>query len=106
MLTKIVNGVEVQMSPAEEAAFLASLATGPAIPQEVTMRQARLALLAIDKLDDVAALIAALPEPQKTAATIEWEYSNSVRRDNAFVQSLGPALGVDLDGLFVSAAAL
>ena len=105
-MKKLVNGIEVDMSPAEEAAFLASLATGPSIPQEVTMRQARLALLAIDKLDDVAALIAALPDAQKTTATIEWEYSNSVRRDNAFVQSLGPALGVDLDALFLSASAL
>lgn len=79
------------------------------IPQEVTMRQARLALHAAGKLTAVNAAIAALPDPQKTAALIEWEYSSTVRRDSQFVALLGPALGLDaagLDALFVAAAKL
>lgn len=82
---------------------------GPIIPQSVTMRQARLALLASGLLDDVEAAIAALPSPAKDAAKIEWEYSQEVQRHNGFVAQLGPALGLDdaaLDALFVSAAAL
>lgn len=79
------------------------------IPTEVTMRQARLALHAAGKLAAVNAAINALPDPPKTAALIEWEYSNSVRRDSQFVALLGPALGLDaagLDALFVYASKL
>ena len=79
------------------------------VPAEVTMRQARLALHAAGKLTAVNAAINALPDPPKTAALIEWEYSNSVRRDSQFVALLGPALGLDaagLDALFISASKL
>ena len=81
----------------------------PQVPQEVTMRQARLALHAAGKLTVVNAAINALPDPPKTAALIEWEYSNAVRRDSQFVALLGPALGLNaagLDALFVAAAKL
>ena len=79
------------------------------VPEVVTMRQCRLQLLAIGKLDDVDAAIAALPSPQKEAAQIEWEYAATVERDSALVAQLGPALGLDdaaLDDLFTQAAAL
>ena len=79
------------------------------VPAEVTMRQARLALHASGMLAAVNAAINALPDPPKTAALIEWEYSNSVRRDSRFVGLLGPALGLDaagLDALFVAASKL
>ena len=79
------------------------------IPQSVTMRQARLALLGAGKLADVDTAIAALSEPTRTAAQIEWEYSNEVQRSNGIVSQLGPALGLteaQIDALFVTAAAL
>lgn len=79
------------------------------VPYAVTMRQARLALLGAGKLAAVESAIAALPEPQKTAALIEWEYSNEVQRHNGFVSQLAPALGMSeaqLDALFVQAASL
>ena len=79
------------------------------VPHEVTMRQARLALLAAGKLAGVDAAIASMPEPQKTAASIEWEYSNALQRNNPFVAQLGAALGLDapgIDALFVAAAKL
>lgn len=78
-------------------------------PQVVTMRQARLALLGVGKLDDVAAAIAGLPSPQKEAAQIEWEYSTEVKRNSALVTQLAPALGLNaaaLDALFTQAATL
>ena len=81
----------------------------PPAPQEVTMRQARLALHAAGKLSTVNDAISALPDPPKTAALIEWEYSSTVRRDSQFVALLGPALGLDaagLDALFVAASKL
>ena len=80
-----------------------------ASPTEVTMRQARLALLATGKLAGVDAAIASMPEPQKTSASIEWEYGNALQRSNPFVAQLGAALGLDdaeIDALFVEAAKL
>lgn len=71
----------------------------------VTMRQARLALLSVDKLAQVNAAIAAIPDAtQRAAAEIEWEYAQTVDRDSPFVQMLGTALALDLDALFTLAA--
>lgn len=79
------------------------------VPASVTMRQARLALRAAGKLAAVEAAIAALPDPAKTDAQIEWEYSNEVQRHNGFVSQLAPLLGMteaQLDDLFIQAKAL
>lgn len=79
------------------------------VPGIVTMRQARLALLEAGQLAAVEAAINALPEPQRSAARIEWDYSSEVHRDRAFVQALGAALGLDaaaLDALFTRASEL
>jgi hypothetical protein len=79
------------------------------VPQEVTMRQARLALHENNLLVNVQPAINSLPEPDKTKAQIEWEYSNALQRSNPFVAVLGTALGLssqDLDDLFIQASAL
>lgn len=79
------------------------------VPQEVTMRQARLALLGVGMLADITNAIDALPEPQKSAAQIEWEFSSNVMRNNGFVDQLAPALGLSsaqIDALFIAAAKL
>lgn len=81
----------------------------PQIPQVVTMRQARLALLGAGLLTQVETAIDALPEPHRSAARIEWDYSSEVHRSRAFVQQLGSALGLtdeQLDDLFTQAATL
>lgn len=79
------------------------------VPAAVTMRQARLALLGAGLLSSVEAAIDAMEEPTKSAARIEWEYSNELQRANALVAALGPALGLtgaQVDALFVAASAL
>jgi len=79
------------------------------IPQEVTMRQARLALLDAGLLSSVQTAINSLQEPAKTKAQIEWDYSNALQRDNSFVSVLGAALGLNetaLDSLFIAASKL
>ena len=80
------------------------------IPQSVTMRQARLALLGVGLLDDVDAAIAAIPDPvQRQAAQIEWEYATTVVRDSSWVQTLGASLNLtsaQIDELFIAAAKL
>ena len=79
------------------------------VPASITMRQARLALLAAGLLGNIDTAIASLPSPQKERAQIEWQYSNDVLRHNGFVASLAPALGLtdaQIDALFLSGAAL
>lgn len=76
---------------------------------EVTMRQARRALLQVGLYDAVNAAIEALPEPQRTSAKIDWEYSQVVQRHNDFVSTIAPSLGlteVQLDDLFELAITL
>lgn len=65
----------------------------------VTMRQARLALLAIGKLDDVEAAINALPNPDRAAARIEWDYAATVEKASPLIQSLAPTIGIDTEAL-------
>jgi len=85
-------------------------ALGPTpVPESVTMRQARLALLQNGMLSNVDAAINAMASPQKEAAQIEWQYSSMVERHKALVLSLGPALGLtdaQMDQLFITAAEL
>lgn len=79
------------------------------IPQVVTMRQARLALLSAGKLSQVDAVIDSLTEPHKSAARIEWDYSSEVQRNKPFVVQIGAALGLtgeQLDQLFIEASKL
>lgn len=81
----------------------------PKTPARVTMRQARLALSGAGLLSQVDSAIHGLDEPHRTAARIEWDYSQVVERDRELVSILGPVLGLDdeaLDDLFVEAAKL
>lgn len=91
------------------AEYVAPPPPAPVVPQIVTMRQARLALLGAGLLPMVDAAIAALPSPQKEAALIEWDYSSEVHRNKPFVQTLAAALSLSteqLDSLFTQAAQL
>lgn len=95
----LVDGDVLRVLPSEPAT----------VPAEVSMRQARLALHSAGFLPGVSTAIAALPEPTKTQAAIEWEYSTTVRRDYPLVQTLGTSLKLDaasLDNLFIAAAAI
>jgi hypothetical protein len=103
------TGVRKDVDLTDEEIAQLPVAQPPAVPSEVTMRQARLALAAAGKLAAVDAAIASLPEPQKSAAQIEWEYSAAVRRTQPLVLALAPAIGLtseQLDALFIQAAAL
>lgn len=79
------------------------------VPQSVTMRQARLALLQAGKLATVNAAIASMGGAQGESARIEWDYSNEVQRAQPLVAALGGVLGMtsdQLDQLFITAATL
>jgi hypothetical protein len=73
------------------------------VPKNVTMRQARLALLKNGLLDVVNS---GITDP---SAKIEWEYATEVERNNVLVTSLKSLLNLseqDVDNLFILAAIL
>ena len=75
------------------------------VPQQVTMRQARLALLNAGLLDDVEVVIAAAGRE----AQLEWEYAAAVDRSNpavAAVQQQEALTDAQIDDLFREAAKL
>lgn len=75
----------------------------------ITLRQAKLALLNAGKLQDVLDAIAVLPEPQKTAAQIEFDYANDVERDSVLLGTIAAAIGLteaETDQLFAAAKLL
>lgn len=93
----------------QELPDLPSIPSEQSVPAEVTMRQARRALHAAGKLSLIESAIAALPEPPKTVAQIEWEYSNTVQRHNGFVSQIAPLIGMtesEIDSLFIAASTL
>lgn len=76
-------------------------------PKEVTMRQARLALLEAGKLAAVTAAIAGMPGVAGDAARIEWEYSSVLKRSQPLVGAMSAVLGLSaaqVDALFLSAS--
>jgi hypothetical protein len=75
----------------------------------VTMRQARLALEQAGKLSMVNDAIASMDEPDKTTASIEWEYGSTVERMSPWVNTMTSALRMtneEIDSLFELAATL
>lgn len=90
------------------AAENAAAAPDPtAVPQEVSPYQARVALLQAGHLDAVESLMANPATPQE--ARIAWEYATTVRRQSAFIATLGPLLGLtdeQIDNLFRLAASI
>ena len=75
------------------------------VPQQVTMRQARLELLKRALLDDVEAVITAAGRE----AQIQWEYASAVERSNpviAIVQQQQGMTDAEIDDLFREAAKL
>ena len=79
------------------------------VPEVVTMRQARLALLGAGLLAQVNTAVANMPGAEGDAARIEWEYAQEVRRDSPLVAGLSAALGLSdetKDNLFKVAAGL
>ena len=80
-----------------------------AVPEVVTMRQARIALLGAGLLAQVNTAVANMPGAEGDAARIEWEYAQEVRRDSPLVAALSAAFGwtsAQLDDLFTEGAKL
>jgi len=94
---------QVPFTAEEEAA------AGVTLPPSITPRQARLALLGAGLLDTVEGAFAQLPDKQRKAAQIEWQYASAIERNSPLVSQFGPLLGLteaQIDELFVSGAQL
>lgn len=79
------------------------------VPQVVSMRQARLALLSAGLLSKVSDAVQALPDAVGDASRIEWEYAGTIQRKHPLVTTLGASLGLtteQIDNLFIMAATL
>lgn len=78
------------------------------IPKQVTMRQARLALLQQGILNDVETAINTIEDDAlKQAIKIEWEYALDIQRDWPALQLMTKQLGIteeQLDQLFLLAS--
>lgn len=80
------------------------------VPQTVTRRQARQALLLAGLLDNVQPAIDSIANPvQRSMAQIEWDDSQQFERKRPLLIALAAALGLGeeaLDNLFIQAAQL
>jgi len=102
------NGTVVTVQDQIDAAAAEKIASQRA-STSISMRQCRLQLLAENKLTDVEAAIAALPESDQAAAQIEWEYAANVDRISPLVAVMASSLSLNdeqVDTMFASAALL
>lgn len=79
------------------------------VPEVVTMRQVRLALLGAGLLAKVNTAVTNMVGAEGDAARIEWEYAHEVRRDSPTVAALSAAFGwtaAQLDDIFTEGAKL
>ena len=90
--------------------FTAPEAPPASVPNRVTRRQGRQALLLAGLLDDVQTVLDAIADDtERGMAQIEWDDAQDFERSNPTLQALAAGLGLDsaaLDALFVQAAAL
>ena len=76
------------------------------VPEAITMRQARLALLAVNLLATVSEAIATGTDE---VLKVEWEYATEVRRDWVNLINMATSLGMteeQLDDLFIKGSKL
>lgn len=97
-----------QLEQADQA--LALLPEFDSVPQIVSPRQMRLALISGGtSLQDIEDILDTLPEPHRSIARVTWEYSVEFQRNNPILISLAPMLGLteqQVDDLFILASTL
>jgi hypothetical protein len=83
----------------------APVLSGPVVPQSVSPRQARLALVQVGLYPQVQQAIAAADQ----ATQVWWEFASTIDRQNPLLLTMATQLGLDaarLDGLFTLASQL
>lgn len=97
------TGATRDHTPQEQAALDAARAAF--VPQVVSARQLKLALLAADKLDDVESFVSAADR----AVEISWEYATEFQRTHPLLIQMAAQFGMgdeDIDDIFRAAASL
>lgn len=100
MGTVIIDGVEFEMTPEQEATLPQAV---PVVPSTVTNFQARAALMGAGLFDAVDAAVKAAGG----VALQAWEYANEFEREGVLVAGITVQLGItsaQLDALFVAAS--
>jgi len=110
-LVPAVEHIEVATPPAHARDIWSGSAwmAGVEVIASVDMASAKLALLEAGHLSTVEGIIDAMPEPQKTAALIEWNNRKTVTRDNALSQAIAAAIPLsdeEMDALYLRASQL
>jgi len=99
-----VNGITAELNQSDYEQMRADEMDARKV-KSVSMRQARLQLLALNKLTTVNSAISTMSE----AAQIEWEYATDVQRTNPLVPAMAALLGwssTDTDSYFAEAVKL
>jgi hypothetical protein len=74
------------------------------VPNQITMRQAKLMLSRVGLLSQANEIIESIPEPEGEEARIEWQYASVLERDHPLVLQLSDALELpdaQIDQLFI-----
>lgn len=104
---RAIHAAAILMVPAP---YVAQAPAPPVVPQVVTRRQARQALLLAGKLALVQPAIDAIADPlQRGMVQIEWDDSQEFQRTRPTLIALAAAIDMtaaDLDNLFTQAAQL
>lgn len=111
---QVIGELELPDNTSEEvwASKLSVYAKAPEVAKmpDLTPRQARQALVLLGySLQQVEDALDALPEPHKSLAKIEWEYSVAFQRSNPLIAQVAQLLGwssEQLDQMWVFAKSL
>lgn len=88
--------------------ILAAAAALPPLMPPITRRQLRLTLLAHGLLDQIEQAVAALSEPARSVALIEWQDARQYERDHPLIAQIGASLALSamqIDAMWAEAAA-
>lgn len=105
----IIEGGAMALWEADGSPEPGPFVSPPVLPAPITARQIRLALLGAGLLSQVEPAIDAMPEPERSAARIEWDYASEYRHDHHLIASLAAALGLadeQIDTLWATALTL
>ena len=105
-----IMGDAISNESALDAIVAAHDTTPPVVIPDVTARQISCALVMTGvSMAAIAGALESLPEPTRSIAKIEWEFSNAFERNRPLVAQMGQMLGktsAELDALWLFAGTL
>ena len=107
----VLGSLQMTQEQIDDAEAAANAPAPPAVPESVTPRQIRLALIDRGIMpEQITAMLEAIEDAVLRAKSLaEWEFASAVRRDHPLIAQLGGALqftSADVDDLFREAKAI